>query len=163
MSPTPWEIAKGLLIKDMHEGKLPSTMVPKVVYGMREEYREVEYSRFRTNLHSLRNTLQKLADRAAVDNAAVVQAQLAHPSIRDDNQPGFSYPRWDGSRAQSLLKVDVEAGNHSLMRPQQLRLTRDEYAPFPLDVFRKHIHAELRSRKDSAYWLVRQQKSKKNT
>jgi broad specificity polyphosphatase/5'/3'-nucleotidase SurE len=44
------------------------------------------------------------------------------------------------------------------MRPQELRKTRVEYASFPVDVFRKHIHQEVRSRKDKAYWMVRQQK-----
>ena len=74
------------------------------------------------------------------------------------NPPDFSYPHWDGSAAQGLLKVDVDEGRHINMRPQELRKTRVEYASFPVDVFRKHIHQEVRSRKDKAYWMVRQQK-----
>lgn len=152
--PTPWETAKGLLISDICEGKITSSMPPKDVHNAREEYRLVPYANFRSNLRNLRLALQKTDERVAVDQAAFEKNRKAYPALA--NPPGFSYPRWDGSPAQSLLKLDVDKGRNREMRPQQLRDTMVEYAPFPKDVFRKHIHQEVRSRKDKAYWLVRQ-------
>ena len=154
--PTPWETAKGLLISDISEGKVSSSMSPTDVQGMREEYQLVPYANFRTNLRNLRTALQKNDERAAVDQAAFEKNRKAFPILV--NPPGFSYPRWDGSLAQGLLKQDIDEGRNNEMRPQQLQKTRVEYAPFPKDVFRKHIDQEIRSRKDKAYWMVRQQK-----
>lgn len=59
------------------------------------------------------------------------------------------YPRWDGSSAQRLLKLDVTAGAHMIMKPQVLQSTRDEYKPFPLKVFIDHIYQEKKSRLES--------------
>jgi hypothetical protein len=41
------------------------------------------------------------------------------------------------------------------MKPQELRMTRLEYQRFPKDVFRKHIHQEVRSLNETPYWLVK--------
>ena len=44
------------------------------------------------------------------------------------------------------------------MKPQELRMTRLEYQRFPKDVFRKHIHQEVRSLTETPYWLVTKMK-----
>jgi hypothetical protein len=156
-STTPWEIAKALLITDFREGTLPATMAPRIVYSMREEYKQVEYHQFRTNLNSLRKSLKAVNDRAIVDSAAVAhdQQQLMHHRYNAARQH-----RWNGSEAQRLLKLDVNDEKHCIMLPHELRMTRDEYKAFPLDVFRKHIHQEVRSRKETAYWQVRRSQEK---
>jgi hypothetical protein len=44
------------------------------------------------------------------------------------------------------------------MQPQELRITRLEYQRFLKDVFRKHIHQEVRSLTETPYWLVTKMK-----
>jgi hypothetical protein len=56
-------------------------------------------------------------------------------------------PQWYGSDAERLLKADVSAKIHETMAPQQLHRTRTEYQIYPLEVFRKHIHQEVRLQK----------------
>ena len=152
--PTSWETAKALLTKDIFSGMLKPTMRPKEAYSMREEYKEVEYKKFRANLNSLRKACEKLSNRAMVDSAAVTHDLEIHP-IRK-NALGV-YPHWDGSEAQRLLKIDVKNGKNNTMAPCKLRMTREEYNSYPLDVFRKHIHQEVRSHRVTAYWLARKQ------
>ena len=154
-----WEIAKALLVADIQGGTIAPTMNPKAVYNMRVEYRQVEYCKFRTNLNGLRKSLKAVNERAMVDQAAVVhdqQQQLMHQNISHlAATSSATCHRWDASEAQHLLKLDVTDEKHLTMRPKELRMTRDEYRAFPLDVFRKHIHQEVRSRKETAYWQVR--------
>jgi hypothetical protein len=152
--PTSWETAKVLLQQDIFSGMLQPTMRPKEAYSMREEYKEVEYKKFRANLNSLRKACEKLSTRAMVDSAAVAHDWEIHP-IRK-NALG-AYPRWDGSEAQRLLKIDVKNGKNNTMAPCKLRMTREEYNSYPVDVFRKHIHQEVRSHRVTAYWLARKQ------
>jgi hypothetical protein len=119
---TPWEIAKEILIQEISEGRVLETMGPKDVYVMKEEYQRVEYKKFRTNLNSLRKAPNKLKNTAAIDIAAVVHDWRLHP-INMDN-PNFPYPRWDGSDAQRLLKIDVAAEKQKTQKPKDLRLTQ---------------------------------------
>ena len=91
--------------------------------------------------------LQKLAN---ADEAA-----LAHDlalGIRKNNKP---YPRWQGSEAEGLLKLDIDNGLNQIMRPKALRASRPQYLQFPLDVFRNHIYQETRARMERPYWLAR--------
>jgi hypothetical protein len=152
--PTSWETAKALLQQDIFSGMLQPTMRPKEVYSMRVEYKEVEYKKFRANLNSLRKACEKLSARAMVDSAAVAHDWEVHPIQK--NVLGV-YPRWDGSEAQRLLKIDVQNGKNNAMAPCKLRMTREEYNSYPVDVFRKHIHQEVRSHRVTAYWLARKQ------
>ena len=152
---TLWELAKEILIVEISEGRVMQAMGPKQVYAMREEYGRVDYRKFSRNLNSLRKSLDKVQEKAAVDEAAVAHDQRLYP-INVDN-PSASYPRWGGSEASRLLKIDIDEELHLTKTPKQLRLYRDEYKAFPLDVFRKHIHQEVRSRLSTAYWLVKQQ------
>ena len=105
---------------------------------------------------SLRKTCNNLKDKASVNNAAVIHdRKLCPPVINSRVTAVLPYPRWDGSESQRLLKLDVNDGMHKRMVPCKLRDTRDEYRFFPLDVLGKHIHQEVRSRRKTAYWLVK--------
>jgi len=91
------------------------------------------------------------------------RAALAHDLLlppRAATDPRGSYPRWDGSKAQRLLKLDIDSGEHKKMKPEKLHATRTEYQDFPLKVFRDHINQETKSRREKAYWLNRPQKGK---
>jgi hypothetical protein len=57
-------------------------------------------------------------------------------------------PRWEGSEAVRLLRLDMDEGKHHTMRPRDLYQTRPQYyEKYPLTVFRGHIDQEERRRK----------------
>jgi hypothetical protein len=57
-------------------------------------------------------------------------------------------PRWEGSEAVRLLRLDMDEGKHHTMRPRDLYQTRPQYYEnYPLTVFRGHIDQEERRRK----------------
>ena len=145
--------AKSLLTDDILNGTVPDTMVAKDVYQMREDYKAFDYQHFRSNLYNLRKTLKKHQDRANVDTEALAyDVQIRHN--RGKKNLGIS---WCGSEAERLLKLDIDNGNHMGVKPSELRNTRKEYQCFPLIVFRKHIHQEVRGRREKSYWMNRKQ------
>jgi hypothetical protein len=151
----PWgkSKAKRLLSDDITSGAVTATMNPRDVYAMRpEEYGMYRFERFRANLSNLQTKVDGLKERAAEDAAALIHDRQLHPI--DHNNPGFPYPRWDGSEAQRLLKMDMDTAEHKKMKPMVLNATRDEYKPFKA-VFRDHIQQEVRRRRDAAYWLAK--------
>ena len=74
-----------------------------------------------------------------------------------ENSPDY----WDGSAAQRLLTEDVESGQHTKMKPKQLRLKRPEYQQFPLHKFRPHIYQETRREKETPYWTYKKAKKER--
>jgi hypothetical protein len=63
------------------------------VYCLQEEYKQVRYKNFCTNLYNLRKALQKLGGKAGAANAALSHNQQLDPI--KTNPPGLSYPHWD--------------------------------------------------------------------
>jgi hypothetical protein len=56
------------------------------------------------------------------------------------------HPEWQGSEAQKLLKLDMEAGKHARMSKTDLHESNIEcYEKFPLDAFRDKVCQELRT------------------
>jgi hypothetical protein len=163
--PAPWEIAKELLSKDILAKRILPTMKPRDVHGLREEHQQVGCKNFRNNLLALKKALQKSGDRAVFDEAALAhdRAQGLHPINPINPAPAglpalFSYPRWDASEAQRLLKIDVTEGKHNEMQPRELRETRVECQAFPPGVFGKHIQQEVRSRRETPCWAAKRAK-----
>jgi hypothetical protein len=156
---TPWVSSRAneLLRTDIIAGDVMILMDPFDVYGMRDEFREYPFDKFRTNLKKLHAAVDKERDRAGLDSDAHAHDLLLHPPLL---QGPSGYPQWQGSKAARLLKLDVLEGKSKAMKPSALRDTRKEYQAFPLKVFRKHIEAEDRSRKDSLYWLLKKNKKK---
>jgi hypothetical protein len=156
---TPWKIsrAKKLLRKDIVEGTVTNDMETLYVYGMRDEFMEYELKNFTANLKRLQEVIQKEQDRAVTDSDAYAIDLLINPPIL---QGPSGYPQWQGSEAARLLKLDIDNEKHTSMKPSDLHNTQEEYKRFPLTVFRKHIGQEVRSRKDSIYWLVKTNKKK---
>ena len=75
------------------------------------------------------------------------------------------YPQWDTSKAEEMLMVDIDNGEHKKVKPQQLRESNDEYKAFPKKVFRDHIYQEVRNRTAKTYWkpvMDAKAKKKKN-
>ena len=154
---TPWEVSKEILKQDFCAGMLPRTLGPAEIYEMPQEYQDVEYGNFRTNLNELRKKLESQQSSAALDDAALQRYTGSNP-VNMNPTGGMEYPRWDLSDAQRFLKEDIAAERHLAMQPRELRMTRLEYQRFPKDVFRKHIHQEVRSLTETPYWLVKKMK-----
>jgi hypothetical protein len=141
-------IAKKLLEEDLRSGKIPldgNAMKPKEVYEERPEFAEFcEYKHFPRRLRELHQQISRKNDRALTAADAVAHDRKIY-SEEDSKQTGKA--RWEGSEAERLLRLDMDAGKHEVMAPHLLYEERLEYREFPLDVFRGHIYQEQRSRK----------------
>jgi hypothetical protein len=97
--------------------------------------------RKRTNLANLRKAISSEKTLADVDATALARDLERHPRPPLDHNGA---PFWDGSDAQRLLRLDVDAGKHTSMTKTELRGSRPEYGLFTPKVFRKHIEQEER-------------------
>jgi hypothetical protein len=82
--------------------------------------------------------LKVIDDRAIADKAAVSNDQEQHLLVHQDlmrTRTSANPHHWDMSEAQQFLKLDVNNVKHCTMLPKKLRMTREEYKAFPLDVF----------------------------
>ena len=151
-SATPWEIAKPILKADYLEGRVTDSMKPKEVWEMKAEFKAVTYRNFRTNFSNLKKSIKDHKNRSDIDEAGFLHDMSIYKLAKDlDNY-------WDGSEAQTLLKQDISKERHKQLKPELLWLTRPQYQKFELKKFRGHIHQELRSKKETNYWIVKKKK-----
>jgi hypothetical protein len=152
---TSWEIAKPILLEAYLAGVITDAMKPSEVWPMRQEFHAVEYKRFVDNFARMKRGIRKHRERASADEAGFLRDMAIHTLAKDID--GY----WDGSLAQELLRKDLEEKTHEQMRPKEMWLFRPEYQEFGLKTFRDHIHQELRSERETNYWLVKRKKKKK--
>jgi hypothetical protein len=94
-------------------------MVPllKYIYNMHEEYKLYNPKKFSSCLSNLRTQYHECMMRDAMD----VQA---FNNYRRNHQPSLfshhGYPEWQGSEAQRLLKIDLEAKKEDIMSKMDL-------------------------------------------
>lgn len=136
--------AKKLLAQDIIDGTIPEDMDWKDVFQWRPEYTLSNYRLFKSRLDGLRNQISAAKKRAKRDEKALSVDRKLYPACLHDDQGAL---RWDGSAAQSWLKNDVAENKHKEMKPSELYLERPCYQAFSLDVFRGHIHQEVRLQK----------------
>jgi hypothetical protein len=86
---------------------------------MHAEYKQYTLKNFSPNFNRLKKTLQGLQDRADEDEAAFVHDEALN--LRANNKP---YPRWGGTVAERLLKIDIDAGKNETMKPRASNATR---------------------------------------
>jgi hypothetical protein len=141
-------IARKLLEEDLRSGKIPlegDVMKPQDVFLQRPEYAEFcEYEDFPRRLRELRKQISRKNERALVAANALSHDRRIYPKERTDKTGKV---RWEGSEAERLLRLDIDAGKHETMAPKLLYAERREYQEFPLKVFRNHIYQEQRTRK----------------
>jgi hypothetical protein len=179
--PTAWEIAKPILTNDILEGKVNARMCYKEIQKSKTVYQAVPEARFKENLKNLRSRIRFDKMRAARDVAAALRCDnVVLPGLNktppnlvaNNNQPPnvddvarlptISYPHWDGSNAQRLLKQAVKEGRHVGIAPRKLRGTKTEFQKFPVRVFQKHVNQEVNANPTSNYWQAKQAKRAKN-
>ena len=140
-------VVRRLLEQDLLSGAIPLTnaeMPPLEVYNFRPEFAQIPYDSFPRRLKALRVQCGAKLNRSTVDAAAY------NNDRRFDYQATFvalGLPRWDGSDAERLLKIDITNALHEQMAPKELYISRNEYQVFTLKVFRGHIHQEVKRRK----------------
>jgi len=156
--------AKKLLKGDLLSGKIPldgEGMTPQEAYLQRPEFiaSDPKYKRFPNRLRALREQLIAKNDRADEDREALLHDRKLHP-IPERNHRGEL--RWEGSEVQRLLRLDMDSGKHKTMKPSELYQSREEYNDkdkgYPLEVFRQHIHQEVRKRKFDKYLTMKREK-----
>lgn len=174
--PKGWQYssAKGILYRDIVEGRVPNDMAWEEAYAMHpEEYDKVRTAKssgkdlFEGRLDALRIEIATYRSRADEDLRAFENYKNNH---RPAAQSAHGYPQWRGSEADKLLKKHIDGLQEDELRKQGLPLVDDkgnlayvkvavknpkelwegeskaEYQKFPLNVFRDHIKQEIRTR-----------------
>lgn len=127
--------AKKLLAKDIMEGNVTDDMDWKDVFWYWPEFATTTYSCFKSRFESLKASISDAGGRAEFDEAALAHDRKLYP-VNEES-------RWEGSAAESWLKIDVSEGKHENVKPRHLYKTRTAYRQFPLDVFCGHIYQEV--------------------
>jgi hypothetical protein len=124
---------------------LQGTMSPadiwKTFCAPRPAFSGFLYKKFPPRLRAMQKQHLMKGGRAADEHAALIHDRINFPRPSHNHR---GEPQWHGSDAERLLKFDVAAKNHEIMTPRQLYGTRISYQEYPLEVFRKHIHQEVR-------------------
>lgn len=110
----------------------------------RPEFAGFQFSKFPARLRAMQKRHLEQRGHSEVEYAALLQHRQHFPTPAVNHR---GEPQWHGSDAERLLKADVTLKTHEMMAPQQLYRTRIEYQVYPLEVFRKHIHQEVRLQK----------------
>ena len=157
MEPPPWKSseAKKLLFADIVSGEATDWMSPAEVFMMHPDYSLYKYSSFVANLRNLRIAVKKLKESAALSQRALHHDICLMPPVIMRTKP-----RWAGSFASRFLKEDVESGASTRMASNELWLSRAIYQAFSLASFKGHIHQEMNSRRERAYWSFQSSKKR---
>ena len=147
--------ARKLLYQDVLDGVVPlqakdaqgrTTMKLKEIFSMHQEYSLFDYDKFSRRVSSIRAIVKKNKERSASDEQAFNTFVQNHDVSYFSNRGG--YIQWQGSKAQELLKTDIDNGLLDTLSKQALWGSREEYSTnFPLKVFRDKIYQELRTAK----------------
>jgi hypothetical protein len=108
---------------------------------------------FSSRLRGVRDDYVKKRGRAADDKEAYDNFRRICP-VKTHNHRGE--PRWEGSRAQELLRLDMDEGVHDVFLPARFQQKRIEYQDYRLQTFRDHINQETRLRKYNN-WLLKKE------
>lgn len=139
--------AKQLLQRDLATGSIPLSghlMNARQVYDSRPEYAMFPFDLFPRRLSALRTEAKAQNNRRNLDSQAYAHDRqlFPHPTHSTNGTP-----RWEGSEAERLLKLDITADLYPQHTPQEMYQSRRQYQDFSLEVFRGHIHQEIKRRK----------------
>ena len=144
--------AKKILKEMLLDERIPldsDQMDPKTAFSQHPDFATVKYETFRDGLRCLHNKIIDDKKRAASDSEGLADFRRLFPAKEYDHR---GLPRWEGSEAERLLKLDMESEDKRKMKPMDLYNSRPDYHTFyPLDIFRKHIYQEIDSRKFKQY------------
>ena len=124
----------------------------------RPEFVEFSLDFFEKRVEHYRNKAFQEHHRASADEFALAHDRRLFPK-KSTNCLGE--PRWDGSLAEASLKKDIDNEKHNVLKPEALHRSRKECQVFALEVFRKHIHQEVKKRKYIAWCKNRAEQKEK--
>ena len=147
-----WHPARNLLFSELEAGLIPldiKQMGPDEVWEKYSNTAEFKLrgmkfgDTFKRRLAALRTLVNRDKKRAGEDLQELLKAIQNHPPPINNHR---GEPQWNGSRAQELLKEDVEAGEHTRKLPMELWGKRPEYKPYK-KIFKDKIYQEVKTRK----------------
>jgi hypothetical protein len=149
-NPMAWHLSltRDMLYTDVVEGRINTSPPVKDAHKARPEYMLYIEVKFEEYLQTMLDHVANKMSRAERDSKAVTQFLKINPPKATNHR---GEPRWEGSAAEAMLKVDIDKGNYKKGKPIQLWATRPEYRVYLLKTFRDHIHQEVRARKFQAY------------
>jgi hypothetical protein len=130
-------------------------MKPRSVYDSdKEQFHLFEYTKFRTNLNSLKKSVRSEGQQINFDDNTVRHEAAKFPR-KEVTSKGL--PFYDTSEARKALVADVSSGKAELYQghPRDLRKTNNEYAKFPPIIFAKHVHREKQKVIEKVGWQNR--------
>jgi hypothetical protein len=137
-----WEYstAKEALRKAIYAGTVTVNMSLDDIFASIPEVGATDRKKFASRIRALRKQIQAETGAVASDEAAHAHDRVLRPT------PTHNYrgePRWEGSEAQRLLKLDVAAGKHLSIKPSQFHASRVEYTQhYSVKTIREHIYQE---------------------
>jgi len=153
--------AKRVLLKMLRDGGIPDTadeMPPNVAYWQDPSFAKSPCNQFRDRLNAYRKDLRVKRAYGADDFQMLQSDRLDFfPKSTTDSNGKL---RWEGSAAEAMLKADIDEGKHGQMKPAGLKKTRKEYnvEGLDLEMFRGHIHQEVKKRKFIAHLKAKEEK-----
>jgi len=129
---------------------IPWTHTANDIWKEEPMFQKYNLDRFTDNLKRLHRSIQNFFELSDWDQAALNKEKLIYPV---DIMLKRGYPRWNTSRAKELLEKDVNEQKHVGILPRELRLTRQEFKEFPLDVFRDRLYAVIRKDRSDVFWI----------
>jgi hypothetical protein len=156
--PQPWRDSKAQriiqsLLESGHirsEGEMTSAIEIEQIWNMfcvpRQEFAGFKFSNFPPRLKAMQKSHAAHIGHAKVETEILRVHKQHFPTPLLDHR---GHPQWHGSDAERFLKADIAARTpgETPIAPKLFYLTRAAYQIYPLDVFRKHIHQEVRLRK----------------
>ena len=155
---TKWEIAKPLLEEDYIKGEITDDMKPLEVATKRDEYGDCSnesHQNFSANFLRLKKNINANKARALQD-ADMLQMDMGVHTLAK-----YDVDSWHGSDAERFLKEDVKANRHLNLTPKEFRLTRIEYQRYSVEQIGDHLTQEIRSKRETPYWMMKKKKSSK--
>jgi hypothetical protein len=144
---------RAFLAEELEKGRIPldaKDMGPMDVWNKYcddhdDKFEGMNYDKkFTTRLNDLRKQVKREIKRTDRDQEAYDIHRKNFPQQAHDT---LGRPNWFGSRAEELLKIDLDAGLFGELKPGELYESRQEYMEFSLDVFRGHIHQSIKTGK----------------
>ena len=148
----PWKQseAKKQLVEAILCGDVTTDSIWTEVYDSNPLYQAYPRKNFRINLKNLIKALEIRETRAEDDDLAFLYERIIHP------RPPLTvrgYPFWDTSPASTFLRDDIKHNVHLTMTTDEFWHWREAYQQFPREVFLKHIHQEVSGRRQTSYWI----------
>lgn len=110
---------------------------------------------FKTNYKNLKQSIETELMAIEFDHLTLQKHNSAFPRMALTNR---GYPFWDTHPARRLLEADVKHGRLEGKKPSDVRKSNAVYQEFPLNVFTKHVHQEIRKQREAVAWQDRRNK-----